>query len=120
MSKIFDISIYGFTNVTDFVQQYCKKKNVKCQNHEDRHPSAQVNETNVYCHVCGEAFFYNDSQNSYDKNISKNIETISLMLDTDDAGKEATLKNIAVLLENSLCKRSPKRKRFLSHNLGVL
>ena len=65
MSKIFDIAEYGCTSVSDFVKQYHKRKNVRCQNHEDSHPSAQVNETNVYCHVCSESFFYQGFNSQY-------------------------------------------------------
>jgi DNA primase len=60
MSKnIFDISKYNCLSVDEFVSKW-KGKRVKCQNHDDKTPSAQVNDTNVYCHKCIDWFFYEE------------------------------------------------------------
>ena len=58
--SFFDISKYDCSSVDEFVLKW-KGKKVKCQNHYDKNPSAQVNDTNVYCHsVCNEHFFYKE------------------------------------------------------------
>jgi len=57
--NIFDISKYNCSFVDEFVSKW-KGKPVRCQNHDDKNPSAQVNDTNVYCHVCSDYFFYKE------------------------------------------------------------
>jgi RNA-directed DNA polymerase len=57
--SFFDISRYNCSSVEDFVSKW-KGKKVKCQNHNDKNPSAQVNDTNVYCYKCVDYFFYEE------------------------------------------------------------
>ncbi len=58
-NNIFDISRYNCSSVNDFVFKY-KNTPVRCQNHDDKNPSAQVNDNNVWCYVCSDYFFYEE------------------------------------------------------------
>ncbi len=69
MSEWFDISVYGYSDVDLFVRDR-KGKPIRCQHHEDKNPSAQVNEKGVYCFSCVTFFPFEkySSRNVYREN----------------------------------------------------
>ncbi len=66
--------------MSDFLREYLKKS-IGCQHHDDQNPSAFVNETNVYCFTCQEAFYYRESTRQYDLNAQEE-ERLSTALNT--------------------------------------
>ena len=100
--NLFDISKYNCSSIDEFVSRW-KGQQVKCQNHDDKNPSAQVNETNIYCHTCSQAFFFKND-NKYKTQYHNNQTTA-----------EAYYDNL-INARNSSAVRQYLQKRGLNEN----